>query len=144
MTFEPEGFYTMKGYTLLSEGGLTSAMEDYLEMIARLNRSSAEVRVVDLSSHLHVRASSSTKMIQQLVRADLVRAQKYGNIELTEKGTSLGEYLLYRHDVLHRFLCLLNGSKNELEQVEKIEHFINENTIKNLELLCKQLQKPCI
>lgn len=143
MSFERDGFYTMKGYMLLSEGELTSAMEDYLEMIARLKRSCAEVRVVDLSSHLHVRASSSTKMIQQLARSGLVHAQKYGDIELTEKGASLGEYLLYRHDVLHRFLCLLNGSKNELEQVEKIEHFFNEETIKNLELLCERLQKKC-
>lgn len=136
----PNGFYTMKGYSLLSDGSLTTAMEDYLEMIARLQSSGDCVRVVDLSSHLHVKASSVTKMIQQLVQAGLVSAQKYGDITLTEKGVSLGNYLLHRHKVLHEFLCLLNHSENELEQVEKIEHFLNEQTIKNLELLVKQLQ----
>ena len=28
------GFYTMKGYSLHTEGGLTSAMEDYLETVS--------------------------------------------------------------------------------------------------------------
>jgi DtxR family Mn-dependent transcriptional regulator len=139
----PGGFYTMKGYTLLAAGELTSAMEDYLEMIARLGHSGAAVRVGELSSSLHVKASSVTKMIQQLVKAGLVHAQRYGDIALTEKGASLGDYLLYRHDVLNRFLCLLNGSDDELEQVEKIEHFINEQTVKNLEQLSRQLpMKP--
>lgn len=136
-----DGFYTMKGYSRLSDGQLTSAMEDYLEMIARLRRGGNTARVVELSSRLHVKASSVTKMIQQLARAGLVQTQKYGDIELTESGVSLGNYLLYRHDVLHRFLCLLNHSENELEQVEKIEHFLNERTIKNLELLVERLQK---
>lgn len=136
----PDGFYTMKGYSLLSDSKLTGAMEDYLEMIARIQRSGDAVRVVELSSRLHVKASSVTKMIQQLARAGLVSAPKYGDIELTEKGISLSDYLLHRHDVVHRFLCLLNHSDNELEQVEKIEHFLNEQTIKNLELLIRQLR----
>lgn len=135
-----EGFYTMKGYTLLSAGEITSAMEDYLEMIARRQLSYDTVRVVDLSSQLHVKASSVTKMIQQLVKAGLVNAKKYGYITLTQDGVSLGNYLLYRHNVLNRFLCLLNNSKDELEQVEKIEHFLDEKTIKNLEKLVNRLE----
>ena len=34
----------------------------------------------------------------------------------------LGSYLLFRHDILHRFFCQINHSENELEQVEKVEH----------------------
>lgn len=136
-----DGFYTMKGYALLSADVVTSAMEDYLEMIARIERDGGVARVGELSSKLHVKASSVTKMIQQLVKAELVSAKKYGDIILTDKGAALGDYLLYRHRVLHDFLCLLNGSENELEQVEKIEHFINDRTIKSLERLCKTLKK---
>lgn len=134
-----DGFYTMKGYSLHSCGEVTSAMEDYLEMIARIRRGGDTVRVVGLSSHLHVKASSATKMIQQLAQAGLVSARKYGDIDLTAKGAALGDYLLYRHDVLHRFLCLLNGTADELEQVEKIEHFIDERTVRNLETLSARL-----
>lgn len=141
MTIIPDDFYTLKGYTLLSDGELTSAMEDYLEMIARIRQNESTVRAVELSVHLHVKASSVTKMIQQLAKKGFVRAKKYGDIVLTEKGEALGGYLLYRHEVLHRFLCQLNGSDNELEQVEKIEHFFDEKTVKNLELLCEIMKQ---
>lgn len=134
-----DGFYTMKGYSLIAGGELTSAMEDYLEMIARLARNNLFVRVSDLSRMLHVKAPSVTKMVQQLARAGLVSAEKYGDIFLTDKGRDIGDYLLFRHEVIHRFLCALNHSDNELEQVEKIEHFINHTTVNSLKLLTERL-----
>lgn len=133
------GFYTMKGYLLHGGDSLSSAMEDYLEMIARLARSGVEIRVNELAGKLHVKASSVTKMVQHLTREGYLRAEKYGLIYLTEKGAAAGEYLLYRHDVLQGFLCAVNHTGSELEQVEKIEHFLDERTIKNLELLTRRL-----
>lgn len=58
---------------------------------------------------------------------------------MTDKGREAGNYLLYRHEVIHRFLCVLNHSGNELEQAEKIEHFLDRTTVKNLELLTMHL-----
>ena len=138
---ENNGFYTMKGYLLHEDGQLTTAMEDYLEMITRLSMEREEVRVSLLSRMLHVKASSVTKMVRQLAEAGLLEAQKYGTITLTERGHQSGTYLLHRHDVLHRFLCLVNQTDNELEQVEKIEHFLNMRTVENLELLTLRLEK---
>lgn len=134
-----DGFYTMKGYALNTNSELTSAMEDYLEMIFRLTRQNESVRVSDLSKMLHVKASSVTKMVQQLGLSGFIRAEKYGDVYLTDKGWEAGNYLLYRHEVIHRFLCILNHSDNELEQAEKIEHFLDRTTIKNLELLTSRL-----
>lgn len=134
-------FFTLKGYQLNEQLELTTAMEDYLEMICRIMQVDSCVKVSDLSKRLHVKPSSVTKMLQQLNQAEYIHTAKYGNITLTEKGQKAGAYLLYRHDVIHRFLCVLNGSDNELEQVEKIEHFLNPNTVKNLDLLFKQLQR---
>lgn len=131
-----DGFYTMKGYARHAQNGMTSAMEDYLEMIARLTAENRRVRVTELSQLLHVKASSVTKMMQLLLQAGLICKQKYGEILLTDEGREQGEYLLHRHAVLHEFLCRLNGSQNELEQVEKIEHFLDARTVKNLETLC--------
>lgn len=141
---QSDGFYTMKGYALNADGGLTSAMEDYLEMISRLTRQKELVRVSDLSKMLHVKASSVTKMVQQLGQSGLIQAEKYGDIYLTDKGQEAGNYLLYRHEVLHRFLCALNHTDNELEQVEKIEHFLDRTTIKNLELLTARLTETTL
>lgn len=136
---ETGGFYTMKGYLLKEAGQMTNAMEDYLEMIMRLSENSKKIRVNELSGMLHVKAPSVTKMVQHLADAGYLTYEKYGEIALTEKGVREGEYLLYRHDVLHRFLCYLNHSGNELEQVEKIEHFLERRTIVNIEALMKRL-----
>lgn len=136
---QSDGFYTMKGYALKTDGELTSAMEDYLEMISRLTQQNESVRVSDLSKMLHVKASSVTKMVQHLGLSGFIQAEKYGDVYLTDKGRDVGNYLLYRHDVLHRFLCALNHSDNELEQVEKIEHFLDQTTVKNLERLTVHL-----
>lgn len=134
------GFYTLKGYQSNEEAELTTAMEDYLEMICRLMQQSSVVRIGKLAEKLHVKPSSVSKMIQQLRQGGYVLAEKYGYILLTEKGRQLGNYLLYRHDVLQRFLCTLNHSKNELEQVEKIEHFLNRKTIENLDQLAARME----
>ncbi|WMI82141.1 metal-dependent transcriptional regulator [Anaerotignum sp. MB30-C6] len=133
-------FYTLKGYQMNEAVELTSAMEDYLEMICRIFKHENSVRVSDLSKMLNVKPSSVTKMVQQLKDLGYVNSEKYGQISLTELGRAEGEYLLYRHEVIHRFLCVLNQSENELEQVEKIEHFLNHRTVENLSKLTKCLQ----
>lgn len=134
-----EEFYTMKGYERNREEFLTSAMEDYLEMICRILNEACVVRVSILAERLHVKPSSASKMVSNLKDAGYIIFEKYGYITLTEKGKVQGEYLLYRHRVLHEFLCALNHSRDELEQVEKIEHFINYQTVKNLEKITAEL-----
>lgn len=133
------GFYTLKGYEQNDEAELTPSMEDYLEMIARLSLSNEIVRVGDVSKMLHVKPSSATKMIQALTAHGYLKMAKYGFIFLTDKGRTEGNYLLYRHEIINRFLCVLNRSKNELEQAEKIEHFLNVRTIKNLDELTQKI-----
>lgn len=134
-------FYTLKGYQLKQLPELTSAMEDYLEMIYRMlsdapeNNDLSVVRVRDLARQLHVQPSSASKMVHHLEEAGYVRFPKYGYILPTEKGLHAGAFLLHRHKVLHSFFCALNQSSNELEQVEKIEHFISDTTLLHLERL---------
>ncbi len=139
MIQKESGFYTLKGYQQQNTAALTTAMEDYLEMICRLS-DKKEVHIRELSNALHVKPSSASKMVQNLKVAGYLFFPKYGSITLSEKGAQYGAYLLYRHQVLHRFLCLLNQTENELEQVEKIEHFLNEETITRLATLTEQLE----
>ena len=80
-------------------------------------------------------------MVNNLKHLGYVTFEKYGYIKLTEEGSKTGAYLLYRHEVLHDFLCLLNNSENELEQVEKIEHFLNEKTIKNIKRITENIKR---
>ena len=55
-------FYTQNGYDRADTGPLTTAMEDYLEMITRIVRENGYAKVGDLSKLLHVKPSSVTKM----------------------------------------------------------------------------------
>lgn len=136
-----EEFHTLKGYELSEDNEITSSMEDYLEMICRLLKTEEYVRISVLAEKLHVKPSSASKMVNNLKMLGLVTFEKYGYIKLTEKGAVIGEYLLYRHEVINEFLCLVNNSESELEQVEKIEHFLNKKTIDNLKRITGKIKK---
>lgn len=133
-------FYTLKGYSLLEHARITSSMEDYLEMIYRLYQEEKSLRIGRVAEYLHVKPSSASKMITNLKAQGLVEFERYGIITLTENGIALGEYLLFRHDILHRFFCFLNHSEDELEQVEKVEHFIDSRTISHIKDFLEQHQ----
>ena len=133
-------FFTLKGYARMEKSQITSAMEDYLEMIYRMHQEKRDLRITALAEALNVKPSSASRMVTNLARQELVSFEKYGIISLTEKGASLGGYLLFRHEILHRFFCYLNHSSCELEQVEKVEHFLDSQTIWNMKLFLEKHQ----
>ncbi len=130
---EKDGFYTLKGYTLMEHGMITSSMEDYLEMICRMSEQSPVVRISALSQALHVKPPSASKMAGNLRSQELIEFPRYGCITLTKMGKRLGDYLIRRHELVERLLCLINGTKEELEEAEKLEHFFSPRTVLNLE-----------
>jgi len=133
-------YHTLKGYQLIDNKLITASMEDYLEMICRTLKTQEYVRINFLAEKLNVRPSSASKMVNNLKCLGLVTFEKYGYIKPTEKGLSIGEYLLYRHDVLNELLCLINNTESELEQVEKIEHFLDSRTITNIKKITDKLK----
>ena len=132
-------FHTVRGYQLLQQNSrlLTSAMEDYLEMVCRNAGEDGFVRIRELAQKLNVRASSATKMIQKLGELGFIKYRRYGLIELTEAGKQLGGYLLQRHRVIEQFLSMLGITENLLVETELIEHHISSNTLKRLEMLTR-------
>lgn len=133
-------YYTFEGYERLRKGEMSKSMEDYLEMICRLAEEDPAVRMQQLAEALNVNSSSATRMAKQLGDMGYIQYKPYGYIKLTEKGKKAGDYLLYRHSVLHEFLKFINNSQDELEQVELIEHHINKETVLNIEKLIKKLK----
>lgn len=134
-------FYTLKGYRMQNDGALTDAMEDYLEMICRCMGEGGYVRIHWLAEKLHVRPSSASKMVGKLRKLGLVEFEKYGLVSPTAEGYAIGSALLRRHNILHRFFCLLNHTDNELQQVEQVEHFISPETLASLERLIRRLEE---
>lgn len=108
---------------------LTESMEDYLEMIYRLEEKKGYIKAVDLAEALEIQASSVTKMIQKLDKAGFVNYEKYRNIELTSSGKKYGEFLIWRDKTLKKFLEILSDQENIDEQVEGIEHYITPATM---------------
>lgn len=128
-------FHTVRGYQLLRQNNMmmTSAMEDYLEMIYR-NCENGYFRINELADKLHVRASSATKMVQKLGELGLIKYKKYGIIELSDSGKEVGKYLLDRHNVIETFLITIGITENLLTETELIEHYISANTQKHMEI----------
>ena len=126
-------YYTLKGYKMRNKNNITEAMEDYIEMIYKNTIDKKEISIKDISNLLNVKYSSTTNMLDRLKKLELVNYDKYKKISLTDKGIKLGKYLLYRHTVITTFFKKLNKKDYHLEEVEKIEHYLNIKTIKNLE-----------
>lgn len=133
-------FYTLTGYNIKEKKKITSAMEDYLEMIYRLYKENKNINIKNISNKLNVKYSSTTKMINRLEKEGFVNYEKYKEITITKKGLSYGRYLLKRHEILVNFFKYINKDHYNLEQVEKIEHFTDKITIKNIESLLNKIK----
>ena len=128
-----EEFFTLTTY-LHNKKYITYAMEDYLEMLYRKSLNKEPLTITKLSNLLHIKKSSCSKMISKLKNYNLVKTT-INNLFLTKKGEDLAQYYYYRHEILTTFLTKLNKDKYKLEQVEKIEHFIDPETLKNISKL---------
>ncbi len=134
---EPHDFFTVRGYQRLKkEEALSASSEDYLEMIYRMAKSDGYARISALARNLNVSASSASKMTAALAEAEYIDYEKHGIIQMTEKGTRFGEYLLWRHETLSKFFELLCGSNASFfSEVEQMEHVFSADTVRRLSFL---------
>lgn len=110
-------------------------------MIYRLVINKGHTRVGDLADALNVQPPSVTKMIQKLAEMGYLNYEKYGFIELTTQGKSIGAYLLKRHQTIEEFLRFIGVTENLLEETEKIEHNISESTLEKISSLMEFMKK---
>lgn len=101
-------------------------------MICRNCPQSGSVRLGVLARKINVSESSASKMVHKLSETGLVTFEKYGTIYLTKRGRRIGEYLIFRHDVIESLLRRMNSSESELRQTELIEHFLDRRTVENI------------
>ncbi|WP_243136990.1 metal-dependent transcriptional regulator [Alkaliphilus serpentinus] len=135
-------FHTVRGYQILNSENklLTSSMEDYLEMIYRTCIKDGYIRVNQLARKLNVRPSSATKIVQKLSELELIVYQRYGIIQLTQEGKTIGEFLLKRHEIIQRFLRNLGIEETLLKDTELIEHDVSTRTLEVIDLFNNFLQ----
>lgn len=122
-------YRTVRGYQSNPETeNFSTAMEDYLEMIARICLENEIARIGKISTALHVKPSSASKMVAKLKASGLVFLDADSNIYMTAAGKKKADYLLYRHETIEQFLQTL-GSEEPLKETELIEHFLSPSTV---------------
>ena len=116
--------------------GLTSNMEDYMEAIVMLSAKNKVVRVKDLAKKLNTKMPSVSAALAKLKEMELIDYEKYGYIELTERGQEIADRVLKRHT------CLIEFFSNVLQidcgiadgEACKVEHDLAPQT-------CSQIHK---
>ncbi|GAB2573538.1 transcriptional regulator MntR [Gracilibacillus alcaliphilus] len=121
----------------------TPTMEDYIEQIYILMKTKGYARVSAIAEALQVQPSSVTKMVQKLDRDDYLNYEKYQGLILTDKGKKIGERLVYRHELLEKFLEIAGISQSDIyKEVEGIEHHLSWDSIDRIGELVEFLEQP--
>ena len=110
---------------------LTPTMEDYLEAIFNLGREKRAVRVKDIAKRLGVKMPTVTNMLKTLSERELIEYEKYEYLELTKRGSDVGEEINRRHHVLRSFLTDILGINlvRADEEACKMEHAVGAGTM---------------
>ena len=109
-------------------------MEDYLEAIAQLAKTRDSVRVTQLSEELGVSKPSVSAALSKLSNAGLVRHERYGTIDLTNKGRKLADDVIRRHQIMFRLLTDILGVDRETAEKDacKMEHILSSVSLERL------------
>lgn len=113
---------------------VSPSLQDYLKTILNLHEQNGQARVTDIAEALEVAKSSVHQAMVQLVKLGLVLHEKYGPLELTEKGLEAAQTIKDKHQVLIRFFVQVLGVDEETAQKDAclIEHSISPVTMANL------------
>jgi DtxR family Mn-dependent transcriptional regulator len=119
---------------------MTESLENYLESIYFIIRDKKVARVKDIAEDLNVKKPSVINAIKELKSRGLVEHEKYGYIELTEKGMTRSKEISEKHGVLTHFFrdILQVSSKTAEEDACKMEHILSDESWKKLKKFIKE------
>ena len=117
-------------------------MDDYLEQILHLIEEKGYARPVDVSKNLGISQASVTNMLQKLDTEGLVVHKKYRGTTLTEKGLTIANAIVMRHQTLTKFLRLFNLDEETIyKDVEGMEHHVSKDTLNVITSLVAELEE---
>jgi len=116
-------------------GEVTSATEEYLEIIYRLQEKSGVATTSDLVKSLKVAPGTITNTIARLEKESLVIHKPYRGVRLTEKGRRIALRTIRKHRLSERLLTdLLNVEWEKVHEAAcKLEHSISDEIAKKIE-----------
>ena len=117
---------------------LTITEENYLKALFNLSINSINQEGVgtnELATNLEVKPSSANDMLKKLKKKGYINYEKYGKINLTEKGRLFGVQVIRKHRLWETFLYdKLNFNWDEVHVVaEQLEHIHSEKLIEKLD-----------
>jgi len=119
---------------------VSPSLENYLKVILQLQEDGNAARITDLAERLSVAKSSANQAVKLLKDQGLVKHEKYGQLELTERGSALAREISKRHEVLMSFL--VDVLKVDLATAENdaclMEHAISPATMEKLSSYVEQ------
>lgn len=118
----------------------SESLENYLETICLFGGN--HVKSIDLAKHLHVSRASVNKAINTLIEEGLVEKELYGDISLTQAGKEISSKVLWKHNLLKKFLIDVLDVSPKIANTEAcgIEHSISDDTAKKLEQLMMNIK----
>ncbi|TES84328.1 metal-dependent transcriptional regulator [Candidatus Aerophobetes bacterium] len=121
---------------------ITPTMQDYLEAIGQLGSEEQVVRVKNIARQMNVKMPSVTEALKTLARDGLIRHEKYGYVQLTQKGENIAEEIYSRHQTLFKFLneILRIDPRTADEDACRMEHTISSTALKKLIEFIKTLE----
>jgi len=113
---------------------LSESLENYLETIAFLKRENKIARVKDISKMMAVKNSSVNIALNVLSERGYVIHERYGYVDLTDKGQIIADDIQKKEDLLFSFLHNFLGVEKEiaLKDACKMEHTISDETLAKL------------
>lgn len=120
---------------------LSPSLEDYLEEIYRFSMQQETVRVTDIGRKLNVAMPSVSKALRKLKAQNYIAYERYGLINLTEKGQETGNYLVNRNQIIQDLLTLLGVDCCVAAEAEAIEHYLSVSTIGTFQRLVEFMRE---
>jgi DtxR family Mn-dependent transcriptional regulator len=112
---------------------LSASLQDYLEAILRLERSSRVARVSEIAEQLNVSRPSVTGAMKSLAARGLVSHAPYGHVTLTEEGTRVAVEVERRHVLIRDFLVDVLAIPDEKAETTacKLEHILEADVLEH-------------
>lgn len=128
---------------------LTPTLEDYLKVIQQITENKPVARVSTIARKIGVSLPSVTNAMKRLKDLGYIEYEKYGLIQLTEKGEKRAEELKRIHSKIFDFFTKIIGLPEYIaDKIScQIEHFIDSKTQEKFEefenILEKVPEKGC-
>ena len=105
------------------------SLEDYLETILMLYKSTGQVRSIDIANEMNFTKPSVSIAMKNLREKGYITMANTGYITLTDIGRQRAENVLERHTVLSDWLISIGVSKETaLTDACRVEHDLSEES----------------